>query len=145
MAMAGAPPGVGAGGPTFPVAPSTTSVYNFKRATLAQPLPYGQDYEPMYQFWSGDSPHTPTQLITEVVSSRVSIQSYIVLHDPFIYPASPGLNQTIWFINDIGAADATLSLVGQPTNLFHVANNMALPPDADFSAAVTAATMGQSK
>jgi hypothetical protein len=112
----------------------------------------------MYQFWSGDGPHTPAQLSTEAVSSRVQwflafhsgIQSYVVLHDPFIYPAAPGLNhprsnQIIWVINDIGTTDTTLSLVDQPGNLFYLAAAQVLPPDADFTALMTTAPLGASE
>jgi hypothetical protein len=161
--MAGVNPGVGAGVPPVPLPPPmvaapATSINNFKRAALAQPSPYGVDYNPMYQFWSGDGPNTPAQLSTEAVSSKVQwflafhqdIQSYIVLHDPFIYPAAPGLNhprsnQIIWVINDIGTTGTSLSLVNEPSNMFHLVNALVLPSDDDFTALMSTAAPGAGK
>jgi hypothetical protein len=163
--MAGVNSGIGAGvlpvpiPPPVAMAPATSSINNFKRGALTQLSPYGQDcYSPMYQFWSGDGPQTPAQLSTEAVSSRVqwflafhhSIQSYVVLHDPLIYPAAPGLNylrsnQTIWVINDIGATSTTLSLVDQPVNLFYLVTAPVLPTDADFTTLMSTAALGASE
>jgi hypothetical protein len=158
MAMAGAPPIGGPPPPAPQVKPAPTTINTFKPAALAQPSPYGQDYNPMYQFWSGNGPHTPAQLSTKAVSSRLQwflafhqgIQSYIVLHDPFVYPAAPGLNhprsnQTIWVINNIETNGTTLSLVDQPANLFHVTAAVTLPPDAVFTTLMAAAATGTSE
>jgi hypothetical protein len=156
--MAGAPPILGGGGPPFPapplVTPGATSLSTFKRAVLALPSPYGQDYVPMCQYWSSDAANTPAQLSAKAVGSRVQwfltfhqgIQSYLVLHDPFIYPAAPGLNhprsnQIIWVMNDVGTTDATLSLVDQPNNMFHVTTALPVPPDDEFTALMMAAPM----
>jgi hypothetical protein len=125
---------------------------------LAQVSPYGQTYTPMYEYWAGDGARTPAMLSTEAISSKVQwflalhsgIQSYITLHDPFVYPTAPGLNhpcsnQTIWVINDVVRSDASLSLVDQPANLFHIAGGTSVPSDLDFSAAMALATQGQSE
>jgi hypothetical protein len=106
---------------------------------------------------SSDGPQTPAQLSTEAVSSRVqwflafhhSIQCYVLLHNPFIYPAAPGLNhprinQTIWVINDIRATGTTLSLVDQPGNLFYLVTAPVLPTDADFTSLMPTAALGAS-
>jgi hypothetical protein len=82
-------------------------------------------------------------------------QRHTVLHRsprPFYlaYPTAPGLNhprsnQTIWVINDVGRSDASLSLVDQPANLFHIAGGTSVPSDLDFSAAMDLVTQGQSE
>jgi hypothetical protein len=121
--MAHTAPALGA--PLLPLAPPTlqqglndpSTFHSFKRAALTQPPPYGLDQAPidMYAYWAGDGPRTPAKLSTKAVSSKVqwslayhsgTIQSYIVLQDPFVYPTAPGLNhprgnQTIWVINDV--------------------------------------------
>jgi hypothetical protein len=114
----------------------------------------------MYQFWSGDGFNTPAQLSTKAVSSKVQwflvfhqdIQSYIVLHYPFIYPAAPGLNhhprsnQITWVINeDIGTTGTSLSLVNQPGNIFHLVNTLVLPSDDNFTALMSTAAPGASE
>jgi hypothetical protein len=112
----------------------------------------------MYQFWSGDGPHTPAQLSTKAVSSRVQwflafhhgIQSYVDLHDPFVYPAPPCLNhprsnQTIWVVNGIGMTGTTLSLVDQPGNLFYLVTTPVLPTDAGFTTRMSTAALGASE
>ena len=160
--MAHTPPALGA--PLPPLAPPTlqglnpSTIHSFKRAALAQPPPYGLDHAPMYAYWAGDGPRTPAQLSTEAVSSKVQwflayhsgIQSYIVLHDPFVYPTAPGLNhprgnQTIWVINDVSSTDASLAMVDQPSNLFHVASATYVPSDDDFTAAMSLAGPGISE
>jgi hypothetical protein len=134
--MAHTPPALGAPLLPPPAVPtlqglSPSTIHSFKRVVLAQPPPYGLDHAPMYGYWVGDGPRTPAQLSTKAVSSKVQwflayqhsgIQSYIVLHNPFVYLTAPGLNHphashTIWVIDDVSSTDASLALVYQPSNL----------------------------
>jgi hypothetical protein len=106
--MANAPPPPGVSLP--PLAPPPTmlglnasNIHTFQRAMLAQVSLYGQTYTPMYENWAGDSPRTPAMLSTKAISSKVQwclafhsgIQSYIILHDPFIYPTAPVLTTLV--------------------------------------------------
>jgi hypothetical protein len=112
----------------------------------------------MYAYWAGDGPRTPAQLSTETISSKiqwflispVGTQSYIILHDPFVYLAAPGLNhpwsnQATWVINDVGRNNASLSLIDQLTNLFHIVADTYVPPNAEFSYAMSLAGIGNSE
>jgi hypothetical protein len=79
---------------------------------------------------------------------RSGIQSYIILHDPFVYPTTPGLNhphgnQTIWVTNDVGSSDWLVSLVDQPTKISSTLAATSVPPDADFYTAMALAVQGQ--
>jgi hypothetical protein len=113
----------------------------------------------MYAYWAGNDPPTQAQLSTQSISSKVQwflahhsgIQSYIVLHDPFVYPTESGLNhprggnQTIWVINDVASTDASLGLVDKPSNLFHLTLATYVPSDDDYTAAMNLAGPGISE